>query len=45
MNLKNMNGLIGLRETDNLPEGRLYSEYFIFNSKEYFEKTLKHALP
>jgi hypothetical protein len=35
--------LLGLREPDNLPAGRLYSEYFIFNSKEYFEKTLKHC--
>jgi hypothetical protein len=35
--------LLGLNYPDNLPEDRLYSKYFIFNSKEYFEKTLKHC--
>lgn len=33
--------LIGLEEPDNLPSNKLYSEYFIYNSREYFEKVLR----
>lgn len=33
--------LIGLEKPDNLPDDKLYSEYFIYNSREYFEKVLR----
>lgn len=35
--------LLGLKRPENLPQEKLNSEYFIFNSTKQFEKTLKHC--